>query len=304
MSKFAPFADGDMPTLEWGTSVISWGLDGYRLWMGQTGRATEIWELRFVRSPLGHHRIDAPGEKTEEPSERPLEEVYLLQGDDRLLLISEPPPNPSSPPAEGSILNARFSDNPLTVRHILAPQEYVAENWPIRHASMMPDGSEIAVAGLHGLVVYSRRTEKWRLFGDVHQERSISVALLNWLEKIIVVCNSKGKHHSELLLFPHYHLDFGSLLLRRSLPYTPVALDCLDRHILIASEPLNIVLMECEIQGELTRSKRAKAVLHPLRELSILSLERPLVSICLTKSSEAPSNVHKMTTPLKLNGMF
>ena len=34
---------------------------------------------------------------------------------------------------------------------------------------------DIAVAGRHGLALYSRRSARWRLFGDVSQEREITV---------------------------------------------------------------------------------------------------------------------------------
>ena len=33
----------------------------------------------------------------------------------------------------------------------------------------------MAVAGTRGLAVYSRRSARWRLFGDVSQEREIAV---------------------------------------------------------------------------------------------------------------------------------
>lgn len=74
------------------------------------------------------------------------------------------PPEPS---------NAATSD--LTVHHLRVPQQYIGPNFPIAHAAMSPDGVDIAVAGSKGLALYSRRSLKWRLFGDVSQERAFSV---------------------------------------------------------------------------------------------------------------------------------
>ena len=278
--------------MEWGVSVLAWGVDGYRLWVGQTGHAKEFWELRFVRSLSGRHRVSHPSEKQGEPSEAALEEVHVLQGDDRLLLISEfQRGKDGENGVDAGLLDSRFSESQLTVRHIQAPQEYISENWPFRVAAVSSDGSDIAMAGRHGLAVYSRRTQKWKLFGDVSQEKSISASLINWLCKIIVVCSNAEDGKSHLLLFPHYHLDFASLLLRHKLQHTPVALDCLDRYVLVASEPLDIALYECQIEGELTKSTRATATLLPLRELSILSLQRPLFNVSLTKTSDDSSKV-------------
>ena len=42
-------------------------------------------------------------------------------------------------------------------------------NFPLRHAALSPDGDDVAVAGSRGLALYSRRSARWRLFGDVSQ---------------------------------------------------------------------------------------------------------------------------------------
>lgn len=47
----------------------------------------------------------------------------------------------------------------------------------------------LAVAGLHGLILYDIRLKKWRVFGDITQEQKIQCEGLLWLGKIIVVCN-------------------------------------------------------------------------------------------------------------------
>ena len=63
----------------------------------------------------------------------------------------------------------------LDIRHLKPPASYVAANWPLVHAALSPDGVDIAVAGRRGLALYSRRSARWRLFGDVSHERDLTV---------------------------------------------------------------------------------------------------------------------------------
>ena len=55
------------------------------------------------------------------------------------------------------------------------PHQYIAANWPLQHAALSSDGVDIAVAGRRGLALFSRRSARWRLFGDVSQEKGLAV---------------------------------------------------------------------------------------------------------------------------------
>lgn len=46
---------------------------------------------------------------------------------------------------------------------------YLASNAPLRHVSTSRAGTYVAVAGSRGLAVYSRPTNRWRLFGNIDQ---------------------------------------------------------------------------------------------------------------------------------------
>lgn len=82
----------------------------------------------------------------------------------------------------------------------------------------------MAAAGTCGLAVYSRRARRWRLFGDAMQERGIRVQSLMWLPGGVIavaahVAASAGapaaaSGASQLLLYPHDHLDAASVLAR------------------------------------------------------------------------------------------
>jgi hypothetical protein len=77
-----------------------------------------------------------------------------------------------------------------------------------------------------------RPLRSWRLFGDLSQERQVSVRALGWLSQGVLVAASgpdpaapagsgggaggggAGPAGYELLLLPRYHLDLTSLLAR------------------------------------------------------------------------------------------
>lgn len=66
---------------------------------------------------------------------------------------------------------------------------YISQNWPVQYVAASKDGMYLAVAGLHGLILYDIRLRRWRVFGDVTQEQKIQCKGLLWLGKIVVVCN-------------------------------------------------------------------------------------------------------------------
>jgi hypothetical protein len=72
----------------------------------------------------------------------------------------------------------------LVVRHLRVPSAYMASNWPLVHAAVSADGYDIAAAGTRGLALYSRRSGRWRLFGDVSQEKNIFTMAIVWLPKV------------------------------------------------------------------------------------------------------------------------
>ncbi len=59
----------------------------------------------------------------------------------------------------------------LTVAHVPLPHGYIAANWPVLRAAVSASGSDIAVAGRHGLAVMHRATERWAGGGKVWVRR-------------------------------------------------------------------------------------------------------------------------------------
>ena len=125
--------------------------------------------------------------------------------------------------------------NDLEVAHVLAPHAFLANSWPLRSVAVSSDALDVAVAGKQGLALYDRRARKWRLFGDVGQERAFRVLHLGWLQNVVVAtivanpgasAQQSGEDGASvaaneaysLVLYSRYALEQQSILARRSLP--------------------------------------------------------------------------------------
>ena len=76
----------------------------------------------------------------------------------------------------------------LSVHHAMLPHSYVAACWPVRTVSVAAGALDIAVAGRRGFVLHDRRSGRWRVFGDVRQERQFVALRLAWLAGAAVAC--------------------------------------------------------------------------------------------------------------------
>lgn len=68
---------------------------------------------------------------------------------------------------------------------------YISVNWPVMHVAASDDGSYLAIAGRRGVILHNLRHKKWRVFGDIRQERAIRCVGLLWMGKIVVMANQQ-----------------------------------------------------------------------------------------------------------------
>ncbi|KAG1677057.1 hypothetical protein FOA52_001227 [Chlamydomonas sp. UWO 241] len=310
--------------LETPVVALAWGALGYQLLVATAGCAGSLVELSFARSLPNHHRVAHAG--TAVGGGGPAEELHVMQAHDRLLIIGEAlTGGPSSAlsssyaapvgsgdrhngrrgsdvdggggnlPGGGGADEAPTANNLLTISHVPLPLSYLTPNWPLVRAAVSPNGMDVAVAAQRGLALYSRASNRWRLFGDVSQERQVSCQALAWLRSVVVCCSgptppsdaavpsqrASAGGACELLLFPRYHLDMASCLVRHPLPRAPVAMDCVGSHILLASDPLEIAMFEVTITGQLQPRGNPKATLQLVREISMLDVGKPLLNMAL-----------------------
>eukprot|EP00898_Chlorokybus_atmophyticus_P004519 jgi/Chlat1/5068/Chrsp33S08959 len=236
--------------LEGGVTTAAWGPEGYYLMAAELSLGTAPRLLQF---PFAKGSMTSSVARTSAVWE-------MLQAEDRLMLIQND------------------ASQQLHIQHLVVPQSYISFNWPIVHVASSEDGSDIAVAGRQGLILFNLRSKKWRMFGDVSQERAIRCAGLMWHHRTIVVCSQKAEKF-ELLLYPRYHLDQSSLLCRQPLPTQPLAMDTHGEFILTVTSPFALTVYQVAVQGELTPLGSPRAVLTAVRELSLQSVKRPPVAV-------------------------
>ncbi|CAN0884413.1 Guanine nucleotide exchange factor subunit RIC1 [Linum grandiflorum] len=142
-----------------GTSKLQWDEFGYRLYATEEGSLERIIAFSFGKCCLSRGVSGMTYVR------------QVIYGDDRLLVVQSE------------------DTDELKILHLNLPGSYISQNWPVQHVAASKDGMYLAVAGLHGLILYDIRLKKWRVFGDISQEQKIQCKGLLWLGKIVVVCN-------------------------------------------------------------------------------------------------------------------
>ncbi|ESW11798.1 hypothetical protein PHAVU_008G060200 [Phaseolus vulgaris] len=225
-----------------GTSLMQWDEYGYRLYAIEEGCSERILSFSFGKCCLSRGVSGT---------------TYIRQviyGEDRLLIVQSE------------------ETDELKMLHLKLPVSYISQNWPVQHVAASQDGMYLAIAGLHGLILYDIRLKRWRVFGDVTQEQKIQCKGLLWLGKIVVVCNYVDSSNTyELLFYPRYHLDQSSLLCRKPLLAKPMVMDVYQDHMLLTYRPFDVHIFHVKLFGELSPSGSPDLQLSAVRELSIMT---------------------------------
>ncbi|KAJ6940405.1 RAB6A-GEF complex partner protein 1 isoform X1 [Populus alba x Populus x berolinensis] len=240
--KVKPKQDCKFEALMNGTSLMQWDEYGYKLYVIEEESLERVIAFSFSKCCLSR----GVSGKT-----------YVRQviyGEDRLLVVQSE------------------DNDELRILHLNLPGSYISQNWPVQHVAASKDGMHLAVAGLHGLILYDIQLKKWRVFGDITQEQKIQCKGLLWLGKIVVVCNYIDSSNTyELLFYPRYHLDQSSLLCRKPLLAKPMVMDVYQDHILVTYRPFDVHIFHVRLLGELTPSSTPDLQLSTVREISIMT---------------------------------
>ncbi|KAL6176386.1 hypothetical protein ACLB2K_053020 [Fragaria x ananassa] len=225
-----------------GTSLMQWDEYGYRLYAIEERSLERILGFSFGKCCLNRGVSGMTYVR------------QVIYGDDRLLVVQSE------------------DTDELKMLHLNLPVSYISQNWPVQHVAASKDGMYLAVAGLHGLIIYDIRFKKWRVFGDITQEQKIQCKGLLWMGKIVVVCNYIDSTNTyELLFYPRYHLDQSSLLCRKSLLAKPMVMDVYQDYILVTYRPFDVHIFHVKLFGELTPFTTPDLELSTVRELSIMT---------------------------------
>ncbi|XP_021748783.1 RAB6A-GEF complex partner protein 1-like isoform X3 [Chenopodium quinoa] len=233
-----------------GAATIHWDEHGYRLYAVEEKSSERILAFSFGKCCLNRGVSGSTSVR------------QVIYGEDRVLLVQ-----------------SEETDD-LKMLHLNLPVSYISQNWPVLHVAASFDGTFLAVAGLHGLILYDVRLKKWRFFGDVTQEQKIECKGLLWLGKIVVVCNYVSSSNTyELLFYPRYHLDQSSLLCKKTLLTKPIVMDVYQDYILVAYRPFDVHIYHVKLSGELTPISNPNLQLSTVRELSIMTAKSPPASM-------------------------
>ncbi|KAK8979938.1 hypothetical protein V6N11_066137 [Hibiscus sabdariffa] len=237
-----PNQDCKYEPLMGGTSLMQWDEYGYRLYAIEEGSLERILAFSFGKCCLSRGVSGMTYVR------------QVIYGEDRLLVVQSE------------------ETDELKMLHLNLPVSYISHNWPVQHVAASKDGMYLAVAGLHGLILYDIRLKKWRVFGDISQEQNIQCEGLLWLGKIVVVCNYiDSSNMYELLFYPRYHLDQSSLLCRKPLLAKPMVMDVYEDYILVTYRPFDVHIFHVKLSGELAPSSTPDLQLSTVRELSIMT---------------------------------
>ncbi|EEF50564.1 guanine nucleotide exchange factor subunit RIC1 [Ricinus communis] len=225
-----------------GTSLLQWDEYGYKLYAIEEGSLERMLAFSFGKCCLSRGVSGMTYVR------------QVIYGEDRLLVVQSE------------------DTDELKILHLNLPVSYISQNWPVQHVAASKDGMYLAVAGLHGLILYDMRLKKWRVFGDITQEQKIQCKGLLWLGKIVVVCNYiDSSNMYELLFYPRYHLDQSSLLCRKPLLAKPMVMDVYQDYILVTYRPFDVHIFHVNLHGELTPHRTPDLQLSTVRELSIMT---------------------------------
>ncbi|KAF8490724.1 RIC1-domain-containing protein [Gautieria morchelliformis] len=148
----------------------------------------------------------------------------FLQMDDRVLVYR------GADQPDMSVINPE-SD---VWQHIKIPLSYLADNWPIRYASISNDGRLVAVAGRRGLVHYSAASGRWKVFNDHVQEQAFAVkGGLIWFHHVLIAAVDASKSYQVRLYSRDLELTNQSVLHREVLKSPVVLLSLVDNSLLV-----------------------------------------------------------------------
>ncbi|XP_060668600.1 uncharacterized protein LOC107432934 isoform X2 [Ziziphus jujuba] len=249
-----------------GTSMMQWDEYGYRLYAIEEQSSERILAFSFGKCCLNRGVSGSTYVR------------QVIYGDDRLLVVQSE------------------DTDELKMLHLNLPVSYISQNWPVQHVAASKDGMYLAVAGLHGLIIYDIRLKRWRVFGDITQEQKIQCKGLLWMGKIVVVCNYIDSSNTyELLFYPRYHLDQSSLLFRKPLHAKPIVMDVYQEYILVTYRPFDVHIFHVKQFGEFTATSTPDLELSTVRELSIMTAKSHPASMRFIPDqlpSECISNNH------------
>ncbi|OAD01955.1 hypothetical protein MUCCIDRAFT_144086 [Mucor lusitanicus CBS 277.49] len=224
-----------------GIQSLFWGPGNHQLYVLSTDKeASKLFTIPFAKSALTSYLHSDNAKRG------------LLLADDRILLYNN----------GGDYQENNTTIDPAAVAwtHIQYPALYITDHWPIRYASISSDGKYIAIAGKRGFAHYNAISNRWKLFGNQHQEQSFLVrGGMVWYKNIIIVaCESLQYKTYEIRMYSRdSNLDNTYILHTEALSNIPAYMTVCG-HFLLVYTSENVLNMYTISVGALPNGNTGK----------------------------------------------
>ncbi|KIL71832.1 hypothetical protein M378DRAFT_155455 [Amanita muscaria Koide BX008] len=155
----------------------------------------------------------------------------FLQMDDRVLVYR------GADQPDMSVINPEAD----VWQHIKIPQNYLANNWPIRYSSLSSDGRLVAVAGRRGLAHYNSNSGRWKMFSEPQQEQAFLVkGGMLWFHHMLIAAVEAGNTFQIRLYSRDAELLAKNVLHREILPSPVITMSIVDNSLLVYTAENNL----------------------------------------------------------------
>lgn len=266
-----------------GVNAFSWGEAGYTLLVASANaqHPGSFEQYNLVKASVSANMNMSSSER------------IMLQGTDRVMLL----------------MNRGRELGELSWNHLPLPSVYAQDSWPLRIASVSPDGAQLAVAGTRGFVIKGLGVAggSWALFGDRAEEQALRCVALAWFRNYLVtVAWYEPAQTFQIMFFPRgQKLAMSSLAFRGNVPQgkTPTFLDCNDASLVLFTQDayFQYKISENPASGR-NAASIALTLTHQLGVDTPFSATSVLVlpsSVVLTETNNTPSTnpTAPQTTP-------
>eukprot|EP00737_Agarophyton_chilense_P002030 gb/GEZJ01002296.1/.p1 GENE.gb/GEZJ01002296.1/~~gb/GEZJ01002296.1/.p1 ORF type:complete len:1341 (-),score=192.27 gb/GEZJ01002296.1/:5639-9310(-) len=231
--------------MENGVLAACWGPNGLFLWAAPrvidtsepSVRQCHFMEFSFYKATPGGASYHSTASRV------------ALYGSDRVLMLW----NADESTGHGDHEDCgKASDDLFAWQHLIIPNDYLWRNWPPSCIAVNADTTYVAVAGEHGVALCHIKLQRWRVFGDLEQDRRIRCCALAWLGRTLVVGNevplttrasSDSSSRFELLFYARDQLEASALQAQRDLPSRPLLTDVRgDGYLLVICEDAQVLM--------------------------------------------------------------
>ncbi|KAI0566752.1 WD40/YVTN repeat-like containing protein [Gracilaria domingensis] len=281
--------------MENGVLAACWGPKGLFLWAAprviDTSEAV-LRECHFMEFTF--YKATPGGASYHSTASR-----LAMYGSDRILMLWNADESDSGDHED----TGKASNDLFAWQHLIIPNDYLWRNWPPTCIAVNPDSSFVAVAGEHGVAICHIKMQRWRVFGDLQQDRRIRCCALAWLGRTLVVGNeipavkrgsSSTPSRYELLFYARDHLEGSALQAQRDLPSRPVLNDVRgDGYLLIICEDAQVIMYKVAEQTNNRRIniKEVYKMFLPTREMVPLYQQDKQTKVDSTMQKEIPDVV-------------